>query len=188
MTKILLNKPLRILLITNSLVLLAGGMIGPIYALFVENIGGDLLDASFAGGIFALAAGITTFLSGKIADHKKHKEKIVIFGYLVMGTGFMLYTLVDSIWMLFLVQVVIGFGEAIYLPAFDAVYSEHLDHHKEGQQWGAWESMYYFVTAFGAALGGYIVVYLGFNAMFFLMALLCLGSALYIFRLPKKAL
>lgn len=188
MKKMILNKPLRVLLITNSLVLLAGGMIGPIYALFVEDIGGNLLDASFAGGIFALAAGITTFISGKYADHNKHKEKIVVFGYVVMGAGFMLYTLVNSIWMLFAVQVIIGFGEAIYLPAFDAVYSAHLDHHKEGQQWGAWESMYYFSTAIGAAVGGYIVVYSGFNMMFVLMALLCLGSALYIYRLPKRAL
>ncbi|MFC1600074.1 MFS transporter [Patescibacteria group bacterium] len=186
--KNLLNTPLRILLVTNSLVLLAGGMIGPIYALFVEDIGGSILDASFAGAMFALAAGVTTFISGKYADHNKHKEKIVVFGYLVMGAGFMLYTLVNSIFTLMIVQVIIGFGEAIYLPAFDAVYSKHLDHNKEGQQWGAWESVYYFATAIGAAVGGYIVVYSGFNLMFILMALLCLGSALYIYRLPKKAI
>lgn len=186
--KNVLNTPLRILLITNSLVLLAGGMIGPIYALFVEDIGGDLLDASFAGAAFALAAGITTFISGKYTDRHDHKEMIVVLGYIVMGAGFFLYTMVNSMFMLLIVQVIIGFGEAIYLPAFDAVYSKHLDHNKEGQQWGAWESMYYFATAIGAAAGGYIVVYSGFNPMFVLMALLCFSSALYIFRLPKKAL
>lgn len=186
--KNILNTPLRILLITNSLVLLAGGMIGPIYALFVENIGGDLLDASFAGAAFALAAGVTTFISGKYTDGHDHKEMIVVLGYIVMGAGFFLYTIVDSMFTLLIVQVIIGFGEAIYLPAFDAVYSKHLDHNKEGQQWGAWESMYYFATAIGATAGGYIVVYSGFNPMFILMALLCFGSALYIFQLPKKAL
>lgn len=188
MNKFVLNKALKILLVTNSLVLLAGGMIGPIYAIFVEDIGGDLLDASLAGSVFALAAGITTLLSGRYSDMNKHKEKIVVLGYIIMGVGFMLFTLVTSVWMLLIVQVIIGFGEAIYIPAFDAVYSEHLDHHKEGRQWGAWESMYYFVTAIGAAIGGYIVVYLGFHVMFILMALLCLSSALYIYRLPKKIL
>ena len=57
------------------MILLAGAMLGPIYALFVEEIGGNLLDASFAGGMFALAAGITTFISGKYSDKIKENEE-----------------------------------------------------------------------------------------------------------------
>ena len=52
------NRALRILLSTNGMILLAGAMLGPIYALFVDKIGGDLMDASIAGGIFALVAEI----------------------------------------------------------------------------------------------------------------------------------
>ena len=68
MKKPFLNKALRILLSTNAMILMAGAMLGPIYAIFVEDVGGDLLDASLAGGIFALVAGITTLLSGKYSD------------------------------------------------------------------------------------------------------------------------
>ena len=70
----LFNKALRILLMTDGLVLLATAMLGPIYALFVEKVGGSLLDASFAGGTFAVAAGITVLISGKITDKVKQKE------------------------------------------------------------------------------------------------------------------
>lgn len=58
-----MNRATHILLATNGAVLISAAMIGPIYALIVERVGGDLLDASIAGGVFALAAGITTFLS-----------------------------------------------------------------------------------------------------------------------------
>jgi len=62
MYKFFFNKALRILLVTNALILLAAAMLGPIYALFVKEIGGDLMDASIAGFIFAISAGLVTLL------------------------------------------------------------------------------------------------------------------------------
>lgn len=188
MAKVVFNRALRILLATNGMILIAAAMLGPIYALFVDRIGGNLLDASFAGGVLALAAGITTMISGKLSDKVKENELIVVFGYVVVGLGFMLYALVNSIIFLLIVQVIVGIGEAIYSPAFDAIYSKHIDGGKSGEEWGMWESMNYFTTAIGAIIGGYIVTRFGFNMMFFLMAMLCLSSAFYIFRLPRKVL
>ena len=182
------NRPIRILLITNGLILIAGAMLGPIYALFVTKIGGDLLDASYAFGAYAFAAGITTLISGKYADRIKENELIVVFGYAIMGVAFFGYIFVNSIWSLLLVQVLIGLGEAIYSPAFDAVYSKHLDGHKSGREWGAWESINYFTTTFGAVAGGFLVTFFGFNTMFVVMGLLCFFGAGYIWQLPRRIL
>ena len=184
----LFNKAIKILLVTNGFILIAGAMLGPIYALFVEKIGGDLLDASYAFGVFALAAGVTTFISGRYADRIKENELIVVLGYGIMGIGFLGYTLVNSIWSLLVIQIIVGLGEAIYAPAFDALYSKHLDDHKTGREWGLWEATNYFTTAFGAVAGGLLVTFLGFNAMFVTMGLLCFASAIYIFQLPRRIL
>ncbi len=146
------------------------------------------MDASIAGALFACAAGVTTLVSGKYSDKIKQNELVVVLGYIIMGIGFLLYTLVDSIWLLFAVQVIIGLGEAIYSPAFDSVYSKHLNNKKAGSQWGAWESMNYFTAAIGAIIGGLLVTQFGFNTMFIIMAMLCFGSALYIYRLPRRVL
>ena len=107
-----MERAIKILLFTNSFVLFAGFMIGPIYAIFVEDIGGDLLDAGLTTGIFAVAAGITTLVAGRFADRVKESELMVVAGYIIMGGGFLMYMLVDSIWMLFVVQAIIGFAEA----------------------------------------------------------------------------
>lgn len=184
----LFNKAIRILLVTNGFILIAGAMLGPIYAIFVEKIGGDLLDASYAFGVFALTAGIVTFVSGKYADRLKENELIVVFGYGIMGMAFFGYTLVNSIWSLLVVQVIVGLGQAIYSPAFDVLYSKHLDSQKIGTVWGTWEALNYFTTAIGAVAGGLLVTFFGFNTMFVMMALLCFASAVYIFRLPRKVL
>jgi len=182
------NKAIRILLVTNSLVLIAGAMLGPIYALFVEKVGGNLLDASYAFGAYALSAGVVTIISGKYADRLKENELIMVWGYLIMGVAFFGYTLVNGLWSLLVIQVLIGLGEAIYSPAFDAIYSKHLDRKKSGGEWGAWESINYFTTAAGALIGGLLVTFLGFNIMFIVMGLLCFAGAVYIFRLPRSVL
>jgi len=186
--KFLFNRALRILLITNGMVLLAGAMLGPIYALYVEKIGGDLLDASLAGGIFAFIAGTTVLLSGKYSDKLPQKKSVVVLGYVIMGIGFLLYTLVDSVRFLLLVQVLIGFGEAIYNPPFDALYSEHLDEGKDGTEWGTWEAINYYAIAIGALVGGVLVTNFGFTPLFVIMAALCFASAAYVYHLPKKVL
>ena len=184
----LFNKGLRILLITNALILVSGAMLGPIYALFVEKVGGSLLDASLTGGIFALVAGITTLVASKYADKIREERYIVAGGYFLMGIGFLLYMFVNSIWFLFIVQAIIGFAEAIYLPAFDSLYSRHLTRNKEGREWGAWEATNYFTAAAGAGIGGLLVTYFGFNIIFVIMGTLSIASAVYITTLKNKVL
>jgi DHA1 family multidrug resistance protein-like MFS transporter len=184
----LFNKALRILLITNGLVMVAGAMLGPIYALFVKEIGGNLLDASLTGAFFALGAGITTLIAGKIADKSKRDERIVAIGYAIMGIGFLLYMFVNSIWFLFGVQLLVGFAEAFYSPAFDSLYTRHTTRSKVGREWSVWEASHYFSITIGSVIGGLIVTYFGFNTIFTIMAVLCFISAIYIFHLHKRIL
>lgn len=182
------NKAIRILLFTNGLVLVAGAMLGPIYALYVEKVGGDLLDASYAFAVFALVAGITTLVSGKYSDQLKENELIVAAGYVIMGVGFLGYMFVNSVFSLLVVQAFIGLGEAIYVPAFDAIYTKHIDGHKSGRSWGSWEAINYFTTAIGAVAGGFLVTSFGFESIFIMMGLLCFMAAGYIYRLSRKVL
>lgn len=188
MKKTLFNKALKILLFTNSMILIASAMLGPIYALFVERVGGNLMAASIAGGIVALVAGLTTVISGIYSDKIRQDELIIVIGYLITGFGFILYIFIHSVTALFIVQVIIGLGGGIYAPAFDDVYAKHLDGHKSGLEWGVRESMNNFTTAFGAIAGGFIAMFLGFKVLFLIMALLAFLSAFYIWHLKRNVL
>lgn len=187
-TQDLLSKPIRILLVTNALILIAGGMLGPIYAIFIESIGGDLLDISIVATGFSLMAGITTLIIGRLSDSIKESELIIVAGYALMGLGFFSYLFVDSVLSLFFVGALIGFAEAIYSPAFDAVYTKHMEKETAGNIWGVWESMSYFTSATGAIIGGLLVTRYGFDIIFITMSTLCFLSALYIYLLPRIVL
>ena len=157
---------MRILLGTNGLILLSSAMLAPIYAIFVEEVGGSILDAGMAAAVFALAAGITTLLIGRFADSIRESELVVVVGYGIIAAAFLGFTFVQSVAALLLVQILFGIGEAVYSPAFDGVYSKHIWDGNESTAWGLWESMNYFIGAGGAALGAFVVSIFGFSDTF----------------------
>ncbi|PIR98328.1 MAG: hypothetical protein COT88_02335 [Candidatus Colwellbacteria bacterium CG10_big_fil_rev_8_21_14_0_10_41_28] len=182
------NKAIRSMLFADSLILVATAMLGPIYALFVEEIGGNLLDAGITFGVFSFTAGIVTLISGNLIDRVKEAELIIVLGLTITGIGFLTYTTVSSMGGLMIAQVIVGMGTAIKYPAFDAVYSKHLDRNKQGREWGAWESIFYFTAAFGSIVGGYIASSFGFQTIFITMAVLSFSAAMFVYLLPRKLL
>lgn len=173
-----MKKGLKILLLSDSWATLALGLIGPIYAIFVEEIGGDILDASWAYFAFMFTTGIVMFLLGKWEDKIKHKEKLVIAGYSLTTIGCLSYVFVDSQLTLIITQIILGLAGALYIPAFDALYSKFLEKNKETSQWGFEESMIYIVTAVSSLIGGYVAKFYGFKTLFILMFLISLLSVM----------
>ena len=90
----------KILLLTNSLVLIAAAMIAPIYAIYVKKIWWDLMDASVALWLFALAAWLVTLVSGNYVDKVKNKSLIIVLWYALIWIWFILYTIADNIYFL----------------------------------------------------------------------------------------
>jgi predicted MFS family arabinose efflux permease len=156
------------------------------FSLFVENWR-RFTRCKFGGAAYALAAGVTVLLIGRMSDTVKENELLVVAGYLIMAVGFISYIWVDSVVKLLISQLIVGFGEAVYSPAFDALYSKHLDKHQAGVEWGLWESMRYFMLAGGAVLGGVIVNVFDFNVLFIVMGIMSAASGLYIL-LPRRML
>ena len=177
-----INKTIKGLLFSNGLILTAGAMLGPIYAIFVNELGGDILDAGMTFGVFSFAAFLTTIFSGIYLDKNKNNHTVLTLGYILLAVGFLGYLFVNSIMALLLVQIIIGIGEAIYAPAFDGLFTKFLDTGKQNTEWGMWEGMDYLSKAMGAILGGIIAKFLGFDVLFIIMSLFCLWGAAYMLK------
>ena len=181
-----MNIKTKILLYTNSLILLSSSILGPVYAIYLNEIGANLFEASMAMGIFAIVAGITTYLFGNFADIVDSK-KIIILGYFLMGLAFLLYNFTTSLIGIYCLQVLMGLGEAIYSPAFDKSYTESMPKNKIGTTWGFWELSNYFSQAIGAIIGGLVSEYFGFNVIFILISLMCFTSCIWIYSSTELA-
>lgn len=184
--KSVFTRALSILILVSGLYYFADALLLPIYAIFVEDIGGDVQTAANAYAIFWLVAGFLTFAAGKFEDKMKESELSIAMSQFIIAAGFMLYYITTTPRMLYVVMVVLGIGNAIYWPAFHSVYSKHVDGKRANLQWGLYDGLSYIIPAGGAALGGYLVNLYGFDFIFLLMAGIAFVNGTLIVLLPRK--
>jgi MFS transporter, DHA1 family, multidrug resistance protein len=177
---------LKILLWSSFLINLAAGLFGPIYAVFVEQIGGDLITAGSAYAAFSIATGVLILAFSRWEDRVKHQEKLLVAGRFLSIIGFVGYLYIQNPIHLFIVQIIFGIAASIEVPAYDSLYSKNLTKGKFASGWGIWEAMYAIVTGISAIIGGYIAQTHGFQTLFIIMLILSIGSFIVTLSLLKK--
>ena len=181
-----MHKQLKLALTANSFFLLAAGMLGPIYALFVKDIGGDILAAGSSWATFMIVSGLGIFIMGKIQDKIKKDKPVIIIGYALQSMGFLGYFFVADIFQLFVVQILLGISMVIHLPAYDSFYTKYLEKGKFASQWAVWESVYYTTTGIAALIGAFLVKMFGFKTLFLVMFFWSLVGLLIATQLKEK--
>ncbi|MFH0867908.1 MAG: MFS transporter, partial [Candidatus Woesearchaeota archaeon] len=177
---------LKLALTANSFFLLAAGMLGPIYAFFVKDIGGDVLAAGGSWAVFMIVSGLGMFVMGKIQDKIKKDKPVMIVGYTLQSIGFLGYFFVANVTQLFIVQIVLGLSTVIQLPAYDSFYTKYLEKGKFASQWAAWEGVYYTITGIAALIGAFLVKIFGFKILFLVMFFWSLIGLLIATQLKEK--
>ena len=165
------------------------GIILPIYAIFVQKIGGDVLDAGLAMGIFLISQGVFSILFHKIIRSDKKRILFMSIGWFIWVLGIASYLIISNVWMLFLTQILTSLGNAIADPIFDQELAHHTDKKNEEFEWGFFEGSANLVSGVAAILGGLVVSAWGFNILIFGMvgtATLSLLLIIFYSRLIQK--
>ena len=183
-----LNRSLRILIITNSILVFIVGLFAPFYAVFVKNIGGNIAFAGLSWAIFSIVAGVLIFLFSNWELKIKEQELLIALGYILRGGVFLSYAFMSSITQLIVTQILWGVAKALGTPAFDSVYSSHTNQDDSIVQWGEWEGISAIVSGVAALIGGIVIQSFGYSAIFIAMAAISIGLGIYIWRLPREVL
>ena len=165
-----MKKELKILLITYCFSTFAFSMLSPIYAIFVEKIGGGVLEASYAISIFTFSSGVLIYLVSRLEDQFKHQEYLLSLGYLLNAIAFFLYLFVSKPVHLYFIEILFGVAIAVLSPVYDGLYSKNLDKGKYVSEWGDWEAVGYIISSISALSGGILVSKFGFQTLFFVMS------------------
>lgn len=158
----------------------------PIYAVFVQKIGGDVLDASWAMAVFLISQWIFTIIIQRLKRTYRHHITMMIIGWAIWLIGIALYLAVSSTRMLFLTQILVAMGNAIADPIFDKELSEHTDQNNKLFERGLREGMQDIISWIAAILWGLIAVFLWFKTLILFMILMATISLIIILVYVKK--
>lgn len=181
----MLNNKEKVLLYSSNLWYFGEGMFGPLFAVFTQKVGGDILDITGASAVYIIVYGLLTIWVGKLADYKDNKRKLIIAGYFLNALFTFTYLLVRSPLDLFLVQIGLGIAAALATPTWDALYAEYEDKRHAGYVWGLASGESKVLTGVAIILGGLIVSYLSFNLLFAIMGVIQIISAVYLLTILK---
>lgn len=176
---------IKTLLVASMMSTFAFGLLGPIYAIYVGEIGGDILDTSGSWAIYMFVTGVLIIFMGKIEDSKLNKPLMIVLGYFISAMAALGYIYVQTPAQLFIVQFALGVATATMTPAWDAIYSRSLDKGKEGFEWSLWEGGTNIFAALAAIAGGLIVTFASFHTLFIIMFVLSMTSAFVSIHLFK---
>lgn len=181
-----MHRQLKWVLLASSLAALGGGMLTPFYAVYVADIGGDLLAAGGTAAVFGIATGIGIYFMGLVQDRIHRDKPVMILGTGVECAAFLGYYFVSNVYQLFVLQCALAFAYVVYTPAYYRFYTRYIEDDHAASEWGAWDAISYVARGASALLGAYVVNRLGFGALFLVMfGVAFAGLCLVVFALEE---
>lgn len=181
----------RLLLWSSNLWALGEGMLGPLFAVFAQRIGGSILDVTWAWAIYLGMTGIFTIVAGKVSDRIWQwcgRERLMVAGYALNALCTFGYLFVDTTTGLFLVQAGLGVALALSSPTWSALYARYSPGEEQaGNSWGLVAGGQRLTLAVAILLGGYIVNRYSFDALFIAMGTVQVIATLYLARIVRSS-
>ncbi len=185
------NIIIKILIISDFLVFSASQLLGPIFAIFIEDfiIGASIKTVGIAAALFLITKSITEIPVGLLIDKIKGEKDDLYFaltGTLLTGLIFILFIYIDKIWQLYALQILLGIGSAISYPGWYTIFTKHVDKGKEGFEWSLYDVLVGVGMSATAALGGFIAEAYGFQSVFITVAIITFIAGLLLFFIGGK--
>lgn len=181
-----LTKKESILLRGSNLWNLGTGLFGPLLAVFTEEIGGSILDISYAWATYLIVTGVFSILVGKYSDGHQRKERLLVAGYFLNVLFTFLLLVVSSPMQLFLNQFGFGIALALSTPTWQALYAQYEDKKRPSFTWGLVSGEAIIISGLAIIPGGLIVKYFSFDLLFMIMGGVQLIAALFMLRVLRK--
>lgn len=172
-----------ILVWSSNLWNFADGLLGPLFAVFAQQVGGNVLDIAWAWGVYLVVTGVCVIIVGTLSD-RIPKLPVLVAGYALTAVLTFCYLLVHTPLALLLVQAGLGFAIALSNPTYYALLTGAArTSERDGALWGWADGRDKIALGLAVFAGGLIVDRAGFAVLFVIMGVLQTIATLYVARL-----
>lgn len=191
------NLVVKFLTISDIILVGARGLITPIFALFAVGVipNATVETIGIATTVYLVAKSVFQVPAASLMDKIKGEHDdfwMLIVGSLVSSFLPLFYLVMHTPLELYIIQFLIGVSYAFMFPSYMAIFTRHIDHDKEGMEWGAYFTLVDLGSALAAAIGGMVAVTMGFSWVIIFMVVASLLGTLLLFpikshmRMPEK--
>ena len=185
----MMNRTMKLLLLSDIFVLTGFGLIQPILAIYINDggvTGGTMLTAGMASALFMLTKSLVQLPFGHYVDSHAGKERWLILGTLLMASVPIIYLSANSIYHIYLAEMIYGLGSGLAYPTWLGLWSVNLDQGRESFQWSIYHTSTGMGTAATGAAGAAVASQVGFSTTFMLAGLLCIVGCLVLLVLERR--
>jgi MFS family permease len=186
----MMNRTMKLLLLSDIFVLTGFGLIQPILAIYINDggvTGGTMLTAGMASALFLFTKSMVQLPFGHYVDKQSSKSKWLIMGTLLMAAVPIIYVSANSIYHIYLAEMIYGLGSGLAYPTWLGLWSANLDKGKESFQWSVYSTSTGLGTAATGAGGAALASLAGFYATFIMAGLLCLLGCLALIVMERRS-
>lgn len=183
----MMNRTMKLLMLSDIFVLTGFGLIQPILAIFINGdvTGGTVLTAGLASTIFLVIKSLVQLPFARYIDSHTSKMHWLMMGTMLMASVPVLYISADNIYHIYLAEAIYGLGSGLAYPTWLGLWSTNLHKGSESFQWSVYSTSTGLGTAVTGTLGAAIASVLGFRATFIFAGLMCLLGCFTLFILER---
>jgi len=178
------KKNLRIFTFSNSLMAFAFGLFGPFYLIFINDLGGSIENFGIAVGLVVLSGALMSLIAGKYSDKFGRKPFLILGGYASAIIVF-LYTIIGSLWQLYLLQILSGIIISIFETSEHSFLGDITKKQERGTEIGKYRVFVGIAEALAIFMGGFLVGKFGFEIMFYIISIFFVISTTIMFKLNE---
>lgn len=183
---------IRWLIVSDMICLGAGALFAPLFALYTQEyvIGFDAaIVVGTATAIYLLVKSVAQIPMARIIDKicgERDDFQMMFWGMLITSVLPLGYLFVSAPIHLYLIQFAYGLATAATFPSFLAIFTRHIDHGKEGTEWGVYYTTTDVTSAAMAAVGGVLAYTIGFQGVIFALSALSFVGTLLLLPIRGK--
>lgn len=189
-----INNIVKILIGIMGFTAMADGIAVPVFAIFITQRieGANLTTIGYAVAVYWVVKSVLQFPVSRYLDRTKGENDdlfSIMVGLFMIAMSYFLYIFAKTKFDLFLLQSLLAFGGALFVPPWYAIFTRHVDKFEIGFEWSLSSGVLGASIAVAGALSGIIATKYGFNVLFVLASfvnIVALLSSLYLYKYLVK--